>query len=209
MTERKNAEEHRQLLVNELNHRVKNTLAVVQAIAQQTFRGSNSSADLMAAFQNRLAALAAAHTLLTRANWKRASLEDIFRETTAATVAHRERIRFGGPPVVLQPKKAITLAMALHELCTNAMKHGALSVETGRIDVEWEAADNGQRAFRLVWRETGGPPVTPPLRRGFGSRIIEDALAREIDGQVTMDFRPEGLVCTIVGTLPAPGAEDA
>lgn len=206
MTERKRAEEHRQLLVNELNHRVKNTLAVVQAVAQQTFRASAEHAELFTAFQNRLSALAAAHNLLSRLNWEQASLEELARETTSASFAQAERIRLNGPRVVLAPKKAVTLAMALHELCTNAMKYGALSVASGRIDLDWEAVDghrDGRRGLRLIWRESGGPPVAAPEHEGFGTRIIEQALAHEFDGEVAMDFRPDGLVVTLDGVLPA------
>lgn len=209
MTERKRAEEHRQLLVNELNHRVKNTLAVVQAIAQQTFRSAGAPAELFTTFQHRLAALAAAHNLLSRLNWQQASLEDLARETTAASFAEAERIRMTGPCVVLAPKKAVTLAMALHELCTNAMKYGSLSVAGGRVDLAWEAL-NGQRpAIKVIWRESGGPPVVAPDHKGFGSRIIEQALAHEFGGRVTMDFRRDGLVVVLEGTLQAMGGEGA
>jgi PAS domain S-box-containing protein len=206
MTERKRAEEHRQLLVNELNHRVKNTLAVVQAIAQQTFRTAEAPDGLVTAFQNRLAALAAAHNLLSRLNWQQASLEELARETTAASFAEAARIRMAGPSVVLPPKKAVTLAMALHELCTNAMKYGALSVPGGRVELTWEAAKaNGERpAIRLLWRESGGPAVAAPVHKGFGSRIIEQALAHEFEGRVEMDFRREGLVVILEGALAPP-----
>jgi PAS domain S-box-containing protein len=207
MTERKRAEEHRQLLVNELNHRVKNTLAVVQAIAQQTFRGLDGPGDLFAAFQNRLAALAAAHNLLSRLNWERASLEELARETTAASFGRAERILVRGPRVVLAPKKAVTLAMALHELCTNAMKYGALSSAFGRVDLTWEASNGLKPGLRLIWRESGGPPVAAPEHRGFGSRIIEQALAHEFDGTLTMDLRSDGLVVTLQGRLPSQERE--
>ncbi|MDZ3836069.1 MAG: HWE histidine kinase domain-containing protein [Rhodospirillales bacterium] len=207
MTERKRAEEHRQLLVNELNHRVKNTLAVVQAIAQQTFRAAEAPGDLVTAFQNRLAALAAAHNLLSRLNWQQASLEELARETTAASFAEAARIRMAGPYVVLPPKKAVTLAMALHELCTNAMKYGALSVPAGRVELTWEATQGERPAIRLRWHESGGPPVVAPEHEGFGSRIIEQALAHEFEGRVDMDFRPEGLVVILEGALPAPSGE--
>lgn len=207
MTERKRAEEHRQLLVNELNHRVKNTLAVVQAIAQQTFRNADAPNVLFGAFQSRLSALAAAHNLLSRLNWQQASLEELARETTAASLGEAGRIRMTGPCVVLAPKKAVTLAMALHELCTNAMKYGALSVASGRVELSWEASTGERPAIRLLWRESGGPPVAAPEHRGFGSRIIEQALAHEFDGRVTMDYRPEGLVVALEGTLPAIAGE--
>ncbi|MCU0894833.1 MAG: PAS domain S-box protein, partial [Rhodospirillales bacterium] len=207
MTERKRAEEHRQLLVNELNHRVKNTLAVVQAIAQQTFRTAEAPDGLVASFQNRLAALAAAHNLLSRLNWQQASLEELARETTAASFVEAARIRMAGPAVVLPPKKAVTLAMALHELCTNAMKYGALSVPAGRVELSWEAVNGERPAIRLLWHESGGPPVVAPEHKGFGSRIIEQALAHEFEGRVDMDFRREGLVVILEGALAPPSGQ--
>ena len=112
-----------------------------------------------------------------------------------------------GPRVVLAPKKAVTLAMALHELCTNAMKYGALTTASGRIDLDWEAVDGQRPALRLIWRESGGPPVAATSHKGFGSRIIEQALAHEFDGTVTMDFRADGLVVTLDGVLLRGGGQ--
>lgn len=200
ITARKRAEAQRQLLVDELNHRVKNTLAVVQSIAQQTFKSANLP-ELTRTFQSRLTALAAAHSLLTRAQWDQTSLTELTRETAAAATGQVDRIRLDGPHVPLDPKKAVMVAMAIHELCTNAVKYGALSTETGHIEVTWSRSRDGE--LHLVWQERGGPPVVPPTRKGFGSRMIEQALAHELAGRVRMEFHPDGLVCTIEGRLDA------
>lgn len=207
ITERKRTEEHRQLLVNELNHRVKNTLAIVQGIALQSFKDRcENGAESLKAFERRLAALAAAHNLLTRSNWESATLHDLTRETVKAACTADAPVRIEGPPVALQPKQATTFVMAMHELCTNAVKYGALSSASGQVDISWKIAENGaEKCFKLVWRERGGPAVKPPRRRGFGSRMIEQALASELNGTVSMDFRPEGLVCTIRGRLGEEG----
>lgn len=202
ITERKHAEENRQLLMNELNHRVKNTLAIVQSIAHQTFKhAGDDGRALTRTFQNRLAALASAHDLLTRSNWQSASLKDLAQEALKGCCADAD-IHLEGPQVMLQPKQSVTFAMAFHELGTNATKYGALSGGSGRIDVTWNIADDGHgNRLELVWRERGGPCVKWPRQRGFGSRMIEQALASELEGTVHMDFRPDGLVCTIEGRL--------
>jgi PAS domain S-box-containing protein len=202
ITERKAAEEHRKLLIDELNHRVKNTLAVVQGLARQTFRGRDVPPEARMAFEGRIGALASAHNLLTEGNWEKAVLHDISDAATHACGPARNRISLDGPPVFLQPKQAGTIAMALHELCTNAMKYGALSNETGGIALEWRVSGGPDPRLRLVWREHGSPTVSPPKRRGFGLRMIEQALAQDLKGDVHMDFRPEGLVCTIDAPLP-------
>jgi PAS domain S-box-containing protein len=198
VTERKRWEEHQRLLVNELNHRVKNTLAVVQALAWQTFRGAPDVAAAQAAFEARLAALSAAHDLLTRQNWEAASLADIAATSAGHAGAYPGRILVSGPPVELAPKPAVSVAMALHELSTNAIKYGALSNADGRVEIEWTVA--GER-LRLEWRERGGPAVSAPSRKGFGLRLIERGLAAELDGEVKLTFDSEGLTCTIDAPL--------
>ncbi|HVZ13081.1 MAG TPA: HWE histidine kinase domain-containing protein [Bauldia sp.] len=205
ITEREEADAQRELLLAELNHRVKNTLAVVQAIAHQTFKGVADAAS-RGAFEARLAALAGAHNLLTQANWESASLKQIAAD---AFIGMRggERVAISGPEVRLKPKEALAVAMALHELCTNAVKYGALSTDTGRVIVEWRRMDGGEPKLQLTWREEGGPRVSPPERRGFGTHLIGRTLAADLDGRVDLDFRPEGLVCTI--EAPASRAENA
>lgn len=208
ITERAEADAQRELLLAELNHRVKNTLAVVQGIAHQTFRGGDASAAARNAFEGRLVALAAAHNLLTQSNWEAASLQDLAADALQAASENGRRITLRGPRILLQPREALAVAMALHELYTNAVKYGALSNDTGRITLEWTRSEGSPARLKLIWREEGGPPVAPPRRRGFGSRLVERTLAQDLDGEVRLEFRPEGLVCSIDAPLsPGPGAQ--
>ncbi|HEX8191556.1 MAG TPA: HWE histidine kinase domain-containing protein [Allosphingosinicella sp.] len=198
VTERHRAEERQRLLVNELNHRVKNTLALVQGLALQSFKGGRDMDEAREAFQQRLAALAAAHDLLTRESWEGATLGELMREALGLYDGGEERISWSGPPARLNPKAAVSLVMALHELCTNAAKYGALSVPEGRVTVIWTV--EGDR-LHLEWRERGGPLVEAPERRGFGFRMIERALAADMAGGAKLEFQAEGLVCRIDATL--------
>jgi PAS domain S-box-containing protein len=203
--ERKRTEEHQRLLINELNHRVKNTLAVVQGVAAQTFRGDAAKASAREAFDLRLAALAAAHDVLTEENWQAASLHQVIERTGLGCGADKQRVTVEGPDLRLRPRMAVSLAMALHELCTNAVKYGALSNESGTVAISWRVeGSEGDRRLILDWREQGGPPVSPPARRGFGSRMIERALASELGGSAVLHFLPSGLLCTIDAPLPLP-----
>jgi PAS domain S-box-containing protein len=198
---RKNAEAHRELLLAELNHRVKNTLAVVQSIANQTFKGKRASPDAKKAFEGRLIALSCAHDLLTKSNWENASLEELAADTLQAGTAAENRVTLSGPRVLLSPRQALGLGMALHELFTNAVKYGALSNDVGRVELSWTRSQGVAPRLTLVWREREGPPVTPPKSRGFGSLLLERALAQDLDGEVATEFKPVGLVCTIVAPL--------
>ena len=208
-TERVQAERHQRLLIDELNHRVKNTLATVQSIAAQTFKVAGVlTADAAAAarrvFDGRLVALSRAHDVLTRENWDGAGLHAIVGQAILAYRAEgQERFTVQGAPVRLTSKMALTIAMALHELCTNAAKYGSLSAAEGRVSIAWQEEWSGEsRQLRLEWRESQGPHVMPPTRRGFGSRLIERQLAREFGGEVTLDFDPAGVVCRIVIPFP-------
>ncbi len=203
ISERKQAEAQRELLLAELNHRVKNTLAVVQAIAHQTFRDGDGAATARAAFEGRLVALAAAHNLLTQANWQSASLHQLAADAVQALGANRHRVAIEGPRVLLSPKPALSIALALHELCTNAVKYGSLSNASGTVAVGWVWQDGEPPRLRLEWREEGGPPVVPPKRRGFGSRLVERSLAHDLEGEVALAFRPEGVLCTIEAPIHA------
>ncbi|MDR3465988.1 MAG: PAS domain S-box protein [Xanthobacteraceae bacterium] len=198
ISERRGAERRRQLLVNELNHRVKNTLATVQSIATQTFRADADGARL-AQFEGRLVALARTHDVLTRESWEGADLEEVVAGAIAPVcVRPEERFKFSGPPLRLRPKMALSLSIAIHELCTNAAKYGALSNEAGRIRIEWALTGTGpERQLQLRWEETAGPPVDVPGRRGFGTRMLERALARELGAQATLQFQPSGVIYEI------------
>jgi PAS domain S-box-containing protein len=197
VTERKAAERHERLLLNELNHRVKNTLATVQGLARQSFRSTEIERAAREAFDGRLSALSAAHNVLTQLNWEAAPIGQI---VDVAMGPHRDegRILTDGPRVDLAPRAAVALSLAIHELSTNALKYGALSRPEGRIEIRW-TAEGGR--LRIVWRERFGPTVTPPTRRGFGSRLLERGLAEELGGTVRLDFAPDGLTCEVDAPL--------
>jgi two-component sensor histidine kinase/PAS domain-containing protein len=204
VTERKRGEEHRQLLTAELNHRVKNTLASVQALVSQTLRGATSLPEAEANVRTRLIALARAHDLLTRENWEGASLQDL-----AASVVgpHNEagRITFEGPNAWVPPAVALAVALVLHELATNAAKFGALSAGGGTVSIVWAVtkADAGSE-LTVHWKERGGPQVLPPSRRGFGLRLIEQSLS-SLGGASALEFQPDGVKCTIRVPLDVKG----
>lgn len=202
ISERKEAEAQREMLMAELNHRIKNTLAVVQGLAHQTFRGSAETQEALQAFDGRLSSLAKAHSLLTETNWERASLKELAASALPALEAGR--IVASGPDILLESRQTLAFALAFHELCTNAVKYGALSNDQGRIMLEWSISDGVGPRLRVVWREEAGRPVSPPSQSGFGTRLIEQMLARDIGATVAMDFRPQGLVCTIDAPAPEP-----
>ncbi|HEX2553347.1 MAG TPA: PAS domain S-box protein [Microvirga sp.] len=203
ITERKRLEEHRTLLINELNHRVKNTLATVQSIASQTLRNALSPHQARDDLEGRLIALSRAHDVLTRESWEGANLDEIIAGAVEP-YRHRgeSRFRIKGPEARLQPRTALAIAMALQELVTNAVKYGALSNEAGEVRITW-SVDRSQAPARLLlrWQEMRGPPVQPPSRRGFGSRLIERSLAQDLGGAVRIDFAPTGVVCTLDAPL--------
>jgi PAS domain S-box-containing protein len=203
ITETRQLEEHQRLLINELNHRVKNTLATVQSIASQTLRNAVTLDEAQASFEARLFALSRAHDVLTRENWEGASLRAIVTEAVAPYGNAREdRLHLRGPEVRLSPRMALALAMALQELSTNAVKYGALSNETGEIRVAWGLdATQIPPCLHLRWEESGGPPVQAPKRRGFGTRLIERSLAMDLEGDVRIEFAPGGVVCTVNAPL--------
>jgi len=201
ITERKAAERHQEILIAELNHRVKNMLAIVQAIAHQTFR--NGSGDAADTFYGRLSALAAAHSSLTRQHWEAAELGEI---ASAVLQPHYQRggeqIRLSGEDVRVPPQMAVNLAMALHELATNAAKYGALSRPDGRVHLSWSVT-HSEPVLHIRWRESGGPAVRQPEREGFGTRMIRRVLASELGGEVQLDFNADGLDCAIDAPLGA------
>ena len=191
---------HQKLLVDELNHRVKNTLAIVQSLAQQTFRGEAVAPEASKAFEGRLIALANAHNVLTDEGWESVELGDIVRGALRAHSTAESRFHLAGPAVRLPPQPAVAMAMVLHELATNAMKYGAMICDEGRVEVSWRVLPGVEPRVELRWEEGGGPPVAAPTRSGFGSRMIERAMAGE-GGEVRLDFRPTGVVCEIAVDL--------
>jgi two-component system CheB/CheR fusion protein len=188
-----------------LNHRVKNSLATVQAIAFQTLKGDTPLAEARSRFEARLIALSRAHNLLTEQNWEGAGLERVVRDSVEH-LAGDCRFRIEGPGLWLAPRSALALALALHELGTNAAKYGALSVDGGVVDVVWQEADG---IFRLDWKERGGPAVVAPTRRGFGSRLIEQGLGADLGGEARIAFEPDGLRCTVEAAVSEIGAREA
>ena len=206
ISERKRAEEHQRLLTGELQHRVKNTLAMVQAIAAQTFRNVGGTEEAREAFSARLISLGRAHDILTQASWTEAPIAEVVE---GALSVHRggtaSRIRASGPNVPLAAKAALALALALHELATNAAKYGALSNEAGSVDLRWHVVHEDEAPrFSLTWSEQGGPPIlAQPTRRGFGSRLIERSFAAEVGGEVRMTYAPTGLNCRLEAPLAA------
>ncbi len=207
ITERKKAEDHQRLLINELNHRVKNTLATVQSIATQSLRNAETAAGARDAVEGRLFALSRAHDVLTRANWDGAYLREVVhRALEPFQTARGDRFAVSGVDIRLPPRIALALAMAIQELGTNAVKYGALSSDEGRIAIDWSVTDkkDGPR-LTMKWEERDGPPVASPERRGFGTRLIERSLAQELNGSVEIDFAPKGVICTINAPLTAEG----
>ncbi|MDP3748836.1 MAG: HWE histidine kinase domain-containing protein [Phenylobacterium sp.] len=189
--------ERRKFLLRELDHRCKNTLAAVQSIADQTLRHAQSPRHFVEAFNGRLGALSRAHELLTREEWGRAPLAEVLAQTLAAFGGvDGERIKAGGPPIRLAPETSVAMHMAFHELAVNAAKYGALSRDSGRLEVAWtvEAGADERPMLVLTWSERGGPPVTAEPRRGFGSRLIEQGIARDLNGAAVIDFDPQGVV---------------
>jgi two-component sensor histidine kinase len=204
ISQRKSAEEHLRLMVNELNHRVKNSLATVQGIATQTLRRGDIPAEVREALTQRLLALAAAHDVLTDERWRGADVADLVEAAAAPYAGFDDGQAFvtSGPQLYVPPRIAIALALALHELATNAAKYGALSVPGGQVHVAWSvSAEARGRRLRLTWREQGGPAVSEPTKAGFGSRLIQRGLSGELGGKVTLDFAPLGLVCQMEAIL--------
>ena len=207
-TELMEAQNQQRLLNGELGHRLKNVLALVQSIANQTFRQADTLADANAAFSARLAALGKATDILTSTTWQSASFDDVIRAGITSIDGMDDRIEVNGPPMKLESQVALAMTLALHELSTNACKYGALSNDSGRISLTWdvEAVENEEpMRFNFKWQETGRPPVTPPTRKGFGSRMIERSLSSYFRGKTALDYDPAGVIFTIDAPLPKVG----
>ena len=193
------------LLIEELNHRVKNTLAILQAVAVQTFRSATKAEREK--FEGRLGALAEAHNLLSTEKWQGSELQDVISRVLQPYLLNNpERIKMLGPRVPLSPRLAVVLSMIIHEIATNAAKYGAMSNDTGIVAIDWEAIDGPKPKLRLIWTETGGPPVVAPVHRGFGSRLIESSARDQLGGEATVDFLPRGVVYTVICSLEDDGS---
>ena len=210
ITDRKRAEEHRTLLANELSHRVKNTLATLQAIVGQTIRNASSLEEAGETLSARIQSMDAANDLLVNERWESAAMHDLISRALAPFQSvNGDRFVVEGPTVRIPPRVAIGLALALHELATNAAKYGALSSPSGRVDLTW-MVDNASKPDRLHvrWEESGGPTVNQPTRVGFGTQLINRVLASEIAGQVGLDYRASGIVFTATAPLPDSPSDD-
>ncbi|MDG2523605.1 HWE histidine kinase domain-containing protein [Caulobacter segnis] len=194
--------ERRELLLHELDHRMKNTLAAAHSITRQTLRHADSAEAFADAFERRLMALSQAHELLTQGGWGRATMEQVLMAAvTPFSGEGGDRMSLFGPAMSLSPETAVDLHMAFHELAVNAAKYGALSQPGGRVSVTWDVGEDGR--FRLTWQESDGPPVEMPTERGFGSRLIESGMSVRLGGKATLRFAPEGLVYKIDAPLSA------
>jgi PAS domain S-box-containing protein len=196
------ADDRRLLLLNELNHRVKNTLATVQSVAEQTLRAAGVDATVREDLSARLIALSRAHNVLVDQNWAGADLDVNVRDVVGPYDHQPSPFDIEGPLVRLHPSQAVTLSLVLHELATNAVKHGALRVSGGRVRINWNIAfqADGGRHMTLLWCESQGPAVTPPTRAGFGSRLISSAFSRQ-QGEARVKFEPGGLECALTLNL--------
>ena len=197
MTERKRAEDEQRALIDELNHRVKNTLATVQSIAAQTMRSTPH--EFIENFDARVMALSQAHNLLTRRRWTGVGLGELLDQQFGALAIEDERLTLEGPEITLSPRIGLLLGMLIHELATNATQHGALSLGGGKVRLQWSVseADDRRRGLSLRWTESGGRSVTLPAKRGFGIRLLERSVAKDLRGRVDLRFPPAGVQCDI------------
>ncbi|WP_295227836.1 HWE histidine kinase domain-containing protein [uncultured Brevundimonas sp.] len=205
ITENVLAAQRQKLMIDELNHRVKNTLATVQSIAIQTARSNTDPSSFAETFQSRIMALSHTHNLLTQSHWEGADLRAILEHETEAYGP--TRISLNGPPVSLEPAVVLSLGMIFHELATNAAKYGALHTPDGRILIDWGLADQRDRKLKLSWREIGGPKITSPERRGFGSRLIERNIRHDLAGEIDLVYAPDGLIAELTVPLDRTAAQ--
>ena len=205
ITENVLAAQRQKLMIDELNHRVKNTLATVQSIAIQTARSNTDPASFAETFQSRIMALSHTHNLLTQTHWEGADLRAILEHETEAYGP--TRISLNGPPISLEPAVVLSLGMIFHELATNAAKYGALHTPDGRILIDWGLADQRHRKLKLSWREIGGPKVAAPARKGFGSRLIERNIRHDLAGEIDLVYAPEGLIAELTVPLDRTAAQ--
>lgn len=205
VTDHVRAEDHLRLVNDELKHRVKNTLAMVSSIAGQTLRGTGgSSEEALHAFHQRLATFGRAHDILTTQAWASASVREVVETALHTFESEIEHFTIEGPDTTIGAKQALSLALAVHELATNAAKYGSLTAKEGQVSISWreEGSSKGPR-FCFEWRESGGPPVTPPSHGGFGTRLIDRVLTADFKGDVKGDYRPDGVVFTLRAPISA------
>ncbi len=196
------AERNARLLNAELAHRMKNVMAMVSAVASQTFRSAKSLEQAQKTFGERIATLGQAHSILTQSSWSGAPIGAVISGALAPHSVDRARVSVAGPVVELAADHALTLALAINELVTNAIKYGALSTESGRVDLSWQTGLNDSaQPFRFDWVESGGPPVVAPAQVGFGSRLIERVVAQKFGGEVRLDYAPEGFRYSLATTM--------
>jgi two-component sensor histidine kinase len=215
VTDRKAAEDHIQFLMHEISHRSKNLLMVIQSIARRTARSAGSMEEFERRFERRLQGLAASHDVLVRENWQGAPLADLVRQQLVPFAEiQSSRLELAGPDVVVTAEAAQALGLAIHELATNAIKYGALSVPAGKVSVSWalQGEASAPRALALSWIEQDGPPVLPPERKGFGHVVIGEMVERSLGAKVAMEFARVGLrwnavvpASNLVSEAPAGG----
>lgn len=200
-TSKVEAERHVRLINAELEHRIKNTLTVVGAVARQTFHFSNTLDEARDALATRLSALSAAHSALTKASWTRAPIGDVLEGALSPYQVPGEQITLAGPALHLGARQALSLSLAINELASNALKYGALSTPAGHIAVRWQGEGRAaEMPFRLAWEETGGPATKPPTRKGFGSQLLR-VLAMDFQGEAELTFPPEGACFALRGSI--------
>jgi two-component sensor histidine kinase len=202
------AEAMQSLLVDELKHRIKNTLQTVQSIAAQTFRHAEDVSGALHRFEGRLAAMGRANSLLGVENWDNADMASLIESALEPFVAkEKHRIETSGPRLPIAATSAVMISMMLHELATNAAKYGALSNDQGKVSIQWRAIEDGMKRVQLTWEESGGPPVAAPKRKGFGTTLIQRGLTGQLGGSAEIEYTPSGLRCTLECPMgaPAPG----
>lgn len=208
ISERKQAENRQKTLIDELNHRVKNTLATVQSLAAQTARNAEDAKDGYRRFEARLLALSRAHDLLTKRHWGQTPLDTLAPEVLMPVFGHEPgRIVIEGPSMDVGTRVALNLTMTLNELAINALKYGSMSVESGTLAVTWHLQTRADGTLlTLDWREQGGPPVSPPEREGLGSRLMRRCIERDLAGKFDLTYAPQGVCCRFSFLIGVTGA---
>jgi len=201
--ERKKTEDRQKLLLGELNHRVKNTMAIIKAVVAQSFRNAKTLEETQNTIEKRLDAVASAHHLLTTERWTKASMTQIIEAALESCGAPKECVQIQGEDFNVRAETAVTISLAIHELCTNAFKYGAFSSENGKLTISWSLTKEKPPKFCFEWLERGGPKVTPPERTGFGSKLLQTGLGGSLGGTVDLNYEPEGFKMRFLAALPS------